>query len=785
MKNYIGKFFLIFGITIAVGILVLGITFAGAILGYWGNIDDLDVQSLTLSQNSNIVYLDPDSGEEVNLLELSADENRKWVELEATPQHLQYAFISIEDERFAQHNGVDIKRTAKATLTWFVDKVTGSSAGASLGGSTITQQLIKNITGDDDQTPSRKIQEISRAVALEKELSKEQILEMYLNCIYLSQGCNGVQTAANMYFDKDVSALNLAECASLAGITQHPSLYDPFVNPEKNKERQQLVLGKMLELGYITQDEYNEASQYKLQFADPEKKRKENEQGTTSYFVDQVIRDVQRDLMAKGYSESLANKILYSGGVKVYASYNPKIQKAVEEYYKNVKHFPDKTAQSAMVVMDVQTGQVVGIAGGIGEKEGNLTLNRATQSQRQPGSIMKPVAVYAPAIEKGVINAGSVYDDEKKTYNGWTPRNYDFQYRGRVGVREAVRKSLNTVPVEILSQMGAQTSYDFLTQKLGFTSLVANENINGSVYTDIGYSQLALGGLTHGATVMEMAASYCTFANGGVYHKPYTYEKVVDKDGRTVLDADKSTWQAMKPSTAYIMSQMLKEVVTSGTGRGAGVSSGIFTAGKTGTTSENNDRWFAGFTPYYAAVVWYGYDIPKEITSSANPCIPVFQSVMSDIHSGMKWKEIEEPKGEIVSVTYCEYTGKRATNSCPKATYYFTKDNMPSEYCGSNHSGYKWEDAPEDDKKSDPSETQKPNENENNNQSGGTRGTANPSGQGTQGSQSGQQGTGTTGSSGGQGSSGSGSNSGSGNNSASSQRTQGSGSGSPIEVEDD
>ena len=245
MKQYVKKFLLIFGSTVVICLLLLGIMFGGAVLGFWGNLEGIDVEALTMRQNSTIVYLDPDTGQEKELQKLSSKENRDWASIDEIPEDLKHAFVAIEDERFYEHKGYDLMRTTKATLTWVGRKITGKSGAAALGGSTITQQLIKNLTGEDEQTPARKIQEISRAVALEKELDKEQILELYLNCIYLSQGCNGVQTASRLYFDKNVSELSLAECASLAGITQYPSLYDPFVNPEKNKERQELVLGKI------------------------------------------------------------------------------------------------------------------------------------------------------------------------------------------------------------------------------------------------------------------------------------------------------------------------------------------------------------------------------------------------------------------------------------------------------------------------------------------------------------------------------------------------------------
>ena len=640
MGKYVGKFILIFLITIIIGGAVAGGAVLTAVMGMWGNTDGIDLDSLTMDSNSNIVYLDPNTGEEKNLLTLSSDENRIWVDLDATPKNLQNAFIAIEDERFPIHNGVDIKRTLKATLTYFLDKLTGKGGQASLGGSTITQQLIKNITGDDEQTISRKISEISKAIDLEKKLSKDQILELYLNCIFLCQNCHVVQTAANLYFDKDVSQLNLAECASIASITQNPALYDPFINPDKNKEKQELVLAKMLSLGYITQEEYDEAVNYPLTFSKDTAATKK-EEIITSYYVDQVVRDAISRLQEKGYSESLATKMVYSGGLKIYCAYDPEIQSIVEEYYYNTNNFPDSSAQSSIVIIDPSDGRVVAMAGGIGEKEASFTLNRAAQSPRQPGSTIKPLAVYAPALDNGTINTSTRVMDKRKSYDGWVPRNYSYTYsNSEVGLDYALQQSLNTVPVEIMSDMGIQTSFDFMTQKLGFTTLVEAEEINGEIYTDLGYAQLALGGLTHGATNIEMTAAYCIFPNQGVYNKPYTFTEIKNESGETILtgrDSD-TTWEAIKPETAAIMNRYLNSVVTSGTGRGAALSDGTFTAGKTGTTSENFDRWFIGYSPYYVASVWYGYDTPASIEMSSNPCIPVWKNVMDKVHSTIKKK---------------------------------------------------------------------------------------------------------------------------------------------------
>ncbi len=689
MNTTTKRFLLIFSMTLGIGVLLICILFAGAVFGLWGG-SDIDVESLTMHQNTTLVYLDRETGEERVFDSINAEQDRVWVDLKDTPKHLQNAFVAIEDERFYEHKGYDLKRTTKATLTWIGRKLIGKGGAASLGGSTITQQLIKNVTGNTQQTAARKIQEISQAAALEKKLEKDEILELYLNCIYLSQGINGVQTASQLYFDKNVKDLSLAECASIAGITQYPSLYDPFVNPDKNKERQEIVLGKMLELGYITQAEYDKAKKEPLNFVDPDKQQEEDATpaGTSSYFVDQVIRDVLRDLQKKGYSKSLANKMLYSGGLKIYTTYQPEVQKAMESYYANADRFPNDGIQSAMAVADVQTGAVVGIVGGIGEKPGSLTLNRAT-SPRQPGSTIKPIGVYAPAIEKGLITPASIYVDKETSYGDWTPRNYDHSYRGSVNVRSALRSSLNTIPVEILNKMGAQESYDFLTEKLGITTLVKSRKIEGKVYSDIGLSQLALGGLTDGVTAVEMAAAFSAFANNGVYHTPYIYTEVKDKEGNIILKSDRESWQAMKPSTAFVMHKMLQEVVTSGTGGGAGIS-GYQTAGKTGTTSDNNDRWFVGYTPHYAAAVWYGYDIPKEISVSGNPCITIFRNVMNTIHQEIDpaYREISRPS-DVFSLSYCPMSGRQHTETCPTEaeSFYFVKGNTPGA-CTSDHAGF-------------------------------------------------------------------------------------------------
>ncbi len=680
---YTKMFLKVFLVTLFCGLIAVASVAVGATMGLFGTIDDIDISTLTMDYSSQIYYIDS-NGEEKNLTNLSSEQNRVWVDYEHIPTDMKNAFIAIEDERFLSHSGFDIRRTTKAFFAFITDKLTNKET--SFGGSTITQQLVKNLTNKKERTAARKIQEISRAVNLEKKLSKDEILELYLNSIYLSQGCNGVQTASQKFFGKPVSELSLAECASIAGITQYPTLYDPLLNPEKNKEKQEIVLKKMLELGYISQEKYDEAVNEKLVFNELD----ENEAALGvihSYFVDQIVYDVLEGLQEKGYSKALANKMIYSGGLKIIATIDPTVQSAIENVFTKTENFPNSTgsnpAQAAMVVIDPYTGSVKGAVGGIGQKKGNLVLNRATQSLRQPGSTIKPIAVYAPALDGGIIKPSDIYVDKEIDYSGWAPHNYDHKFYGNVSVRHALKRSLNTIPVQILEKLGAEKSFNFLTDKMGVTSLVRNETgADGKVYSDIGLSQLALGGLTHGISVEELTAAYSPFINRGIYSKPRWFTKVFDAEGEEILSNDEESKIAISAASAYVMSMMLREVVTSGTGVGAQLPSGIFTAGKTGTTSNNHDRWFVGYTPYYVATVWYGYDTPQPIKASGNPCISVWKNVMTQIHSGKPNKTLTLPSG-VKSATYCAETGNLISPTCSheETSFWFLANNLPTESC--------------------------------------------------------------------------------------------------------
>lgn len=684
---YIGVFLKVFIITVCVGVFLVAGVFIGAVAGIFGNLDGIDIESLTMDYSTQIFYKDSDGNEQF-LTTISSEQNRVWVDYEHIPQNLKDAMVAIEDERFYSHNGFDFWRTSKAFFAFVGNKITGKPT--TFGGSTITQQLIKNLTRDDDRTAARKIQEISRAVQLEKQLSKEQILELYLNSIYLSNGCNGVQTASHKFFGKPVSELDLAECACIAGITQYPSLYDPLQHPEKNKEKQEIVLKKMLDLGYIDDTEYETAVNQTLVFT--ESNDDVTESGViNSYFVDQIIFDIKGDLIEKGYSDTLATKMIYSGGLKITATVDPKIQEAMEGVFEDTSNFPNSTdatpVQSSMVVIDPYTGEIKGVVGGIGKKTGNLVLNRATRTLRQPGSTIKPIAVYAPAIEENLISPASIYSDKAISYGNWSPKNYDHTFKGDVSVRYAVRRSLNTIPVQILNELGPEKSFYFMTNNLGVTSLVNKQtDSSGKVFSDIGLSQLALGGLTHGISPLELTAAYSPFVNQGLYIKPYSYTRVLDHSGNELLSNYSEPTIAMSESTAYIMSMMLREVVTSGTGGGSQLPSGIFTAGKTGTTSDNHDRWFVGYTPYYVATVWYGYDTPQPIRASGNPCIPVWKKVMTEIHASLPNKTPTAPSN-VKYVEYCGGTGNLPGKYCEDvlSSFWFTPDNMPTRPCTYSH----------------------------------------------------------------------------------------------------
>ena len=621
----------------------------------------VDVSEISMSQSS-IIYYQNDAGEWKELETLHGGKNSIWADYDTMPKYLSEAAVAIEDKRFYQHHGVDWLRTGKAVVNLFV------GFDSTFGGSTLTQQTIKNVTGDKEGTVKRKIMEIFRALDFERTHSKEDILELYLNNIYLGHGCYGVKTAAQTYFGKDVSDLTIAECADLIGITNNPSLYDPY-NTEKtlqnNLERKDTILKEMYDQGKITEEEYNTAKAQQLVFTSGSDGSDDSEY--YSWFVDQLITDVIADLQTeKGYSKEVATQLVYYGGLNIYSTQKPDVQKCVDEVYSDRSNLPYSSKgydmQSAITVLDPYTGDIVALAGGMGEKTGSRLFNYAT-AKRQCGSAIKPISVYAPALDNGTITPASVIDDAPvRALNGkaW-PVNSHSYYDGLVTVDEAIADSLNTCAVRVVEKLGVQASFDFMTEKLGISTLVSSTD--NPQRNDINSASMGLGGLTRGVSTVEMAAAYAPFVNQGIYTEPRTYTKITDQDGKIVLDNESDSWQAMKESTAYFMNKYLRQVVTSGTG-GSATFSGMNVAGKTGTTPDNFDRYFVGYTPYYVAAVWTGYEVNVKINASGNPSAQMFRKVMSKIHANLPNKNFFSVDSGLTSVSVCKDCGNLASDLC-------------------------------------------------------------------------------------------------------------------------
>ena len=604
-----------------------------------------NIRNMEINMTS-VIYVQNEEGNWEEYQRLHGTENRIWVGIDKVPQYLKDAFIAIEDERFETHSGVDWKRTAAAVGNKLL-----KFDSSEFGGSTITQQLIKNVTNDKGRNAMRKFREIVRALLIERKLNKTEILEAYLNTISLGNGICGVQVASNYYFNKDVSELTLTECAALAAITKNPTAYNPESGAEANTLRRRTVLDKMLELEKITYEEYDKA--YNTPLVLDNSREDDLELEINSYFVDALIDQVIDDLAEKyNLSTSLASTMFYNGGFKIYATVNPEIQSKMEEVYLDIDtYFPqtvknddgEKThVQSAMTVMDY-SGHIVGIVGGAGEKTTNRGLNRATDSPRQPGSTMKPIGVYALAIDKDIVNYTSkvldkpiehYYEDGKSGPKEW----YGY-YKGTVKLNYAIRKSMNTVPVRLLQEIGIDNSYDFLVNKLHCEHLVeADKNL----------AALALGGTNYGLTTTESAAAYAIFGNQGVYHKPTTYYKIERPNGEVVLEYDEIGEQVIGKDSATVMNHLLQEVVygSEGTGRGISGYSSMKAYAKTGTSSESNDLWMVAGTPYYVGSVWYGFDLQKEV-SNGSAAAKIWKDVMKDVHKGLEKKEFEDSEDVV------------------------------------------------------------------------------------------------------------------------------------------
>lgn len=770
-KKWSKRFALTFFKAILLLILAVGIIGVcgglGVVKGILASAPDTDID-VSPSGFSTFVY----DAEGNQIAKLDAEgSNRVPVSMDKIPENLAHAFVAIEDARFYEHNGIDIKGIIRAGFIGL------TSGHFSEGASTITQQLIKNnvLTSWTSESEKgfavkvkRKIQEQYLAIMLEKQMDKDKILENYMNTINLGQNTLGVQAASKRYFGKNVWELNLSECAVIAAITQNPSRYNPITHPEKNAERREKVLGDMLEQGYISQSEFDEALgddvYSRIQIVNEET----GETAINSYFVDALTEMVMEDLEAAGYSETQAFSLLYSGGLKIYSTQDPTIQAICDEVCSNEENYPDGTTwylnyqltiqhangetnnyskemledylkqngsdkkypllfssqddayaaaenykasllqdgdevlaekismtpqpQISMTIEDQSTGNVVALVGGRGAKEANRTLNRATSTTRQPGSTFKIVSTYAPALDSAGLTLADVFVDAPFNYaNGKPVSNwYSSGYRGICSLRDGIRDSLNIIAVKTLTSIKPQLGYDYL-QNFGFTTLVESEERNGQIFSDIQQS-LALGGITHGVTNMELNASYATIANGGTYIKPKLYTKIVDHDGNILIDntAGESR-QVIKESTAFLLTDAMVDVVTSGTGTSVNFG-GMSIAGKTGTTSDYNDVWFAGYTPYYTCTTWTGYDNNAKLSGKngeRNLAKTLWRATMSKIHENLENKAFNVP-ADIVTATVCSQSGKLPIpGMCDETlkTEYFAKGTVPTETCDVHYQG--------------------------------------------------------------------------------------------------
>lgn len=688
--------------TVLVICLVTGIVFACSLANYLQN-DVMPYSSLdanvqaSIDQSSFIYSTDRDTGEIKLLQQIYAETDRQWASYDEIPSGLEKAAIAIEDKRFHEHAGVDWFRTGKACIQIFMGQT-------DFGGSTITQQFIKNFTEYDDVTVRRKITEIFQALEYEKNHTKEEIMENYLNMIYLGEGCYGVKSAARVYFGKELQDLTIAECASLISITNNPSLYDPYISQKNNRERQLLVLSQMLDQELITPAEYQEAvnqemvfkntsgsqeiftcpncgfegteTQYDYDTTDKIDKcpacghefylRPEEEDSRGySYFVDAVINNVVYDLMDKDGAEhtyqnyQLYLKNLKTGGYHIYATIDTEAQAMVDEIYENKNNLPEdhsqQQLQSAAVVVDNETGDIVALAGGVGKKTGYLEQNRATQSTLQTGSSIKPVSVYAPAIDLGLITPATIMKDGP-VYDRY-PMNYYRTYSGYTNVLTGIQNSLNAVAAHTVELMGYEQGYYYAKEQFGLSTLVEN---------DKALAPLSMGALTYGARVSDMASAFAVFANDGVWREGRLYTKVYDSQGNVVLDNTQDSHQAISQKTSIYMNYMLQYIVDTTYSGGVAKVPGITCAGKTGTTTDDKDRWFCGYNHYYTTAVWVGYDEPEQIvldSRDTNPAAIMWNKVMTKLSSGKPDVALYSSSG-MRTISMCRDSGQYATELC-------------------------------------------------------------------------------------------------------------------------
>ena len=748
-------------IALCIAVTCLGVGSFRGVIDTAPDVDDIDIMPLGYA-----TFLYDDAGNQIRKL-AAPDSNRLPVTLDQIPVDLQHAVVAIEDERFYEHNGIDVKGILRAGMKAL------TTGDFSEGASTITQQLLKNNvftnwTSESTQLErfTRKIQEQYLAVQVEKKTDKDTILENYLNTINLGAGSYGVQAAARQYFDKDVWDLNLSECATLAGITQNPTKFNPIINPDSNRKRRKEVLQHMLDQNYITQDQYDEALAddiySRIQAA--QEKNSSTENTVYTYFEDELTDQIINDLMnIKGYTKKQATNLLYSGGLKVYTTQDSKIQNILDEEYADPSNYPDTVQyeldyaltvtdpdgnqvnyskemlqlyfqnedpdfdllfdspeegqtyvdkykasiladgskvlaervnfapqpQSSMSVIDQHTGYVKALIGGRGEKTASLTLNRATDTTRQPGSTFKIVSTYAPALNEKGMTLATTFEDEPYEYPDGSPvNNATRSYNGTTTIRTAIQNSINVVAVKCLEKVTPELGLKYL-DNFGFTTLAhgteADKDANGNVWSDANLAT-ALGGITRGVTNVELCASYAAIANDGNYIKPIYYTKILDHNGNVLIENTAAERSVIKESTAFLLTSAMEDVVKQGTGTACQLDN-MPVAGKTGTTEAYNDLWFVGYTPYYTCAVWSGYDNNEKLPDYArNFHKALWKKVMTRIHEGLPSKEFEKP-ASVEKLSVCEETGLLPRAGCPVITEYFDVGTMPTEYCDQHFYG--------------------------------------------------------------------------------------------------
>ena len=742
-------------IALCIAVTCLGVGSFRGVIDTAPDVDDIDIMPLGYA-----TFLYDDAGNQIRKL-AAPDSNRLPVTLDQIPVDLQHAVVAIEDERFYEHNGIDVKGILRAGMKAL------TTGDFSEGASTITQQLLKNNvftnwTSESTQLErfTRKIQEQYLAVQVEKKTDKDTILENYLNTINLGAGSYGVQAAARQYFDKDVWDLNLSECATLAGITQNPTKFNPIINPDSNRKRRKEVLQHMLDQNYITQDQYDEtlADDVYSRIQAAQEKNSSTENTVYTYFEDELTDQIINDLMnIKGYTKKQATNLLYSGGLKVYTTQDSKIQNILDEEYADPSNYPDTVQyeldyaltvtdpdgnqvnyskemlqlyfqnedpdfdllfdspedgqtyvdkykasilangskvlaervnfapqpQSSMSVIDQHTGYVKALIGGRGEKTASLTLNRATDTTRQPGSTFKIVSTYAPALNEKGMTLATTFEDEPYEYPDGSPvNNATRSYNGTTTIRTAIQNSINVVAVKCLEKVTPDLGLKYL-DNFGFTTLAhgteADKDANGNVWSDANLAT-ALGGITRGVTNVELCASYAAIANGGNYIKPIYYTKILDHNGNVLIENTAAERSVIKESTAFLLTSAMEDVVKQGTGTACQLDN-MPVAGKTGTTEAYNDLWFVGYTPYYTCAVWSGYDNNEKLPDYArNFHKALWKKVMTRIHEGLSSKEFEKP-ASVEKLSVCEETGLLPRAGCPVITEYFDVGTMPTEYC--------------------------------------------------------------------------------------------------------